>query len=71
MQQRLTHDSCACFPRLAQQRSQEVPMTLGKAIATLIVSLLLQGLNSCAEVYVPLWDGGDGGASDAGVSDAR
>ncbi len=46
-------------------------MTLGKAIATLIVSLLLQGMSSCAEVYVPLWDGGDGGVSDAGGRDAR
>jgi hypothetical protein len=46
-------------------------MTLGKTVATLIMSLLLQGLGSCAEVYVPLWDGGDGGASDAGVADAR
>lgn len=46
-------------------------MTLGKAIATLIVSMLLQGLSSCAEVYVPLWDGGDGGAGDAGVADGR
>lgn len=46
-------------------------MTLGKTVAALIVSLLLQGLGSCAEVYVPLWDGGDGGASDAGVADGR
>ena len=45
-------------------------MTLGKTIATLVVGMLLQGITSCAQVYVPLWDGGDGGVGDAGA-DAR
>lgn len=45
-------------------------MTLGKALATIVVGMLLQVITSCAEVYVPLWDGGDGGAADAGA-DAR